>query len=58
MTGSAAPWSFSRKAAEVLIAAATGRSSPGQDWLWLTAVTVASLAAAFAVFVTSARSRA
>ena len=58
MTQSAAPWSFSRKAADVLISAATGRSSPAQDWLWLTVVTVASLAAAFAVFVTAARSRA
>lgn len=58
MAASAAPWAFSRKAAEVLIAAGAGTGSPTADWVGLVLVTAAALAAAFAVFVLTARSRA
>jgi hypothetical protein len=58
MSDSAAPWSISRKAADVLIAAATGGSSPTGDSVGLAVGTGIGLAAAFAVFVLSARSRA
>ena len=58
MSGDAAPWSFSRKAADVLIAAATAQPSPAADWLRLGLVVIGSLGLAFAVFTLSARSRA
>jgi hypothetical protein len=58
MSEHAAPWSVSRKAADVLIAAATGHGSPAADWLRLGAVVVAALATSLAVFMWSARSRA
>ena len=57
MAEHAAPWSISRKAADILIAAGLGQSSPAADWLKLGAVVAIALAAAFAVFVYSARSR-
>lgn len=58
MTGDPAPWAISRKAADVTIAAATATGSPTGDWIALALVNAAALLAAFAVFVTSARSRA
>lgn len=58
MSQHAAPWSVSRKAADVLIAAGTGQGSPASDWLKLAAVVIVALATSFAVFVWSARSRA
>jgi hypothetical protein len=57
MSESVAPWSISRKAADVLIAAATGTASPAGDWIRLALVVAAGLLAAFAVFVVSARRR-
>jgi hypothetical protein len=57
MSSSAAPWSISRKAADVLIAAATGAASPSSDWIKLVSVSAAALLAAFAVFVVAARRR-
>lgn len=57
MSGSAAPWAISRKAADVLIAAGLGRFSPAGDWVALTLTTVVAVAAAFTVFVVSARRR-
>jgi hypothetical protein len=58
MTEHAAPYSVSRKAADILIAAGLGEGSATGDWIKLGLVVVAALAAAFAVFVLSARSRA
>jgi hypothetical protein len=58
MAQDASPLSISRKAADVLIAAATGTGSPAADWWKLGAVVAASLAASLAVFVWAARSRA
>ena len=59
MTGSSAPpWAVSQKAADILIAAGMGNGSPGADWIRFALVTVGGLAAAFLVFVVSARSRA
>jgi hypothetical protein len=57
MSETASPWSFSRKAADLLIAAGTGTGSPAADWLKLGAVVTAALAASLLVFVWSARSR-
>lgn len=57
MTEKASPLSLSRKAADILIAAATGQSSPAGDWLKLVLVVTLALSAAFCVFVISARSR-
>ena len=56
--GSAPPWAVSQKAADILIAAGMGIGSPTGDWVRLALVTVGALAAAFLVFVVSARSRA
>jgi len=58
MSESDAPWSVSRKAADVLIAAATGSPSPASDWISVAVMTAGALVAALAVFVFSARSRA
>jgi hypothetical protein len=58
MTGSPPPWAVSQTAADILIAAGMGTGSPRDDWVKLTLVTAGALAAAFAVFVASARSRA
>ena len=55
MSGSAAPWAISRKAADVLIAAGLGRGSPTADWAGLGPTTTAVLAAAFCVFVLRGR---
>jgi len=51
-------WAFSRKAAEVLIAAGSGSASDGSDWIRLALVVGTALLAALGVFVASARSRA
>ena len=58
MSADAAPWSISRKAADVLISAGLGRGSPASDWLALIAVVGAAVLGAFAAFSFSARSRA
>jgi hypothetical protein len=59
MTGGSPPvWAVSQKAAAVLIAAGSGRTTATGDWVGLTLITGGALAAAFAAFVTSARSRA
>jgi len=58
MSGSPPPWAISQHAADILIAAGLGTGSPAGDWVKLALVTVGSLAAAFCVFVVSARSRA
>jgi len=56
--GSPPPWAISQKAADVLIAAGVGSDTAMGDWVRLALVVAASLAAAFCVFVGSARSRA
>ena len=59
MSGGDAPlWSVSQKAADVLIAAGPGTTSPAGDWVRLALVVAAALAAALCAFVASARSRA
>jgi hypothetical protein len=58
MAEHAAPYSVSRKAADVLITAGVGHRSPSSDWTALAGVVAIALAASFAVFVLSARSRA
>jgi hypothetical protein len=58
MAREASPLSLSRKAADVLISAATGEPSPGGDWLKLGGVVAVALGAALVVFALSARSRA
>ena len=58
MAESAAPYSVSRPAAEILIAAGMGRDSSASDWMTLFAVTVVAVAASFTAFVWMARSRA
>lgn len=55
--GSAPLWAVSQKAADILIAAGMGMSSPDADWLSLAGVTAAALLAAFLVFAVSARRR-
>lgn len=55
--GDAPPWAVSQKAADLLIAAGTGAAPPAEDWLRLALVVAAALAAAFGVFVASARNR-
>jgi hypothetical protein len=57
MAEHAAPYSISRKAADILIAAGLGQGSPASDWLKLGAVVLVALSASFAAFVLSARSR-
>jgi hypothetical protein len=56
--GSPPPWAISQEAADVLIAAGTGATSPTGDWVGLTLVVTSALIAAFCAFVASARSRA
>lgn len=56
--GSPPPWAISQKAADMLIAAGLGSSSPTGDWVGVGLVTLAALLAAFVVFVAAARSRA
>lgn len=55
--GSAPPWAVSQKAADIVIAAGMGTSSPAGDWVTLGLVTGGAVVAAFLVFVASARSR-
>jgi hypothetical protein len=57
MAAHAAPYSVSRKAADILIAAGLGQGSPPSDWIKLTVVVLGALAVALAAFVWSARSR-
>lgn len=57
VAGDPAPWAISRKAADLLIAAASGGGSPGDDWVEVAAVMAAAVLVAFGVFVLSARSR-
>ena len=56
--GSPPPWAISQKAADILIAAGVGTSSPTGDWVGVVVVTLGALLAAFLVFVAAARSRA
>lgn len=58
MSESAPPWAVSQKAADILISAGVGTSSPAGDWVALALVTGGALVAALAVFAASARSRA
>lgn len=58
MSSEPPPWAFSRKAADVLIAAASGTPSESGDWTRLALVVGTALLAAVGVFVASARSRA
>jgi hypothetical protein len=58
MAEHAAPYSVSRKAADVLIAAGVGHGSPTADWTKLAAVVAIALGLCFALFALSARSRA
>jgi hypothetical protein len=57
MAGAASPWAISRKAGDILIAAGLGRPSPAGDWIALGLTTAVAVAAAFVVFVVSARRR-
>ncbi len=58
MTGGSPPvWAVSQKAADVLVAAGSGTGTAPGDWAGLALITGGALAAAFAVFVASARSR-
>lgn len=58
MAEQAAPYSLSRKPADILIAAGLGHGSPTQDWLKLGAVVATALAVSLAAFAWTARSRA
>jgi hypothetical protein len=58
MAEQAAPYSVSRKPADILIAAGLGQGSPGEEWLKLGAVVAAALAVSLAAFAWTARSRA
>lgn len=58
MSESVPPWAVSQNAADILISAGLGVSSPGGDWLRLALVVGAALVAALVAFVTAARSRA
>lgn len=58
MAEAAAPYSVSRPAADILIAAGMGRDSTASDWLTLLAVSVAAVTVSFAAFGRMARSRA
>ena len=59
MSGGSPPvWAVSQKAADILIAAGTGTGSPAGDWVRVTLLAGGALAAAFVVFIASARSRA
>jgi hypothetical protein len=57
MSGSPPVWAVSQKAADILIAAGAGTDSPAGDWVGAALVTFGAVAAAFAVFIASARSR-
>jgi hypothetical protein len=58
MAETAAPYSVSRDAAEILISAGLGASSAAGDWIKLAAVVAAALALALLAFVWATRSRA
>jgi hypothetical protein len=58
MAADPSPLSLSRKAADVLISAATGTGSPTGDWVKLSVVLVSAVALSFVAFVVSARRRA
>jgi hypothetical protein len=58
MAEHAAPYSLSRKAADILIAAGLGRASPAEEWLKLAAVVASALGVSLAAFAWAARSRA
>ena len=58
MAAEAAPYSVSRKAADILISAGLGRGSSTADWLTLVLVVVVAVTASFLAFIWSARSRA
>lgn len=58
MSSSPPLWAVSQSAADILIAAGSGLSSPSSDWTQLAVVTLGALTAALIVFVASARSRA
>ena len=58
MAEQAAPYSLSRKPADILIAAGLGQGSPDGDWVKLAAVVAAALGTSLAAFAWSARSRA
>jgi hypothetical protein len=58
MAEHAAPYSLSRKAADILIFAGLGRDSPGSDWLKLGGVVAVALVLSFCAFAWAARSRA
>jgi len=57
MAEQAAPYSLSRTAADILIAAGLGQSSATEDWLKLAAVVAGALALSLVVFIWTARSR-
>lgn len=57
MAEHAAPYSLSRKAADILIAAGLGQSSSTEDWLKLAAVVAGALALSLIVFIWTARRR-
>jgi len=57
MAAHAAPYSISRKAADVLIAAGSGSATGTADWVKLAVVAGSAVAVAFAAFVFAARSR-
>jgi hypothetical protein len=58
MAERAAPYSLSRKPADILIAAGLGQGSPDGDWIKLAAVVAAALGTSLAAFAWAARSRA
>jgi hypothetical protein len=58
MAEHAAPYSLSRKAADILISAGLGQGSPGSDWLKLGGVVGVALVLSFCAFAWAARSRA
>jgi len=57
MAEQAAPYSLSRKAADILIDAGLGQSSSAEEWLKLAAVVASALALSLVVFIWTARSR-
>jgi hypothetical protein len=58
MAEQAAPFSLSRKPADILIAAGLGQGSPDGDWAKLAAVVAAALGTSLAAFAWAARTRA
>lgn len=57
MAESAAPYSLSRTAAEILIDAGLGRGSPASEWATVSAIAAAAVGVSVAAFALSARSR-